>query len=294
MGGLRWYRQDKDAVAARLRAGERPDMAAATAVGPLDELVALHEELGACAALEAAETARQRAGVAERLLRRTLAVLPFVGNAGLRGVADQLFREPAVLLRLGWSPVQVRQGDNGRHRHAAGRRVESLPCHPDTLRDALARIGEQAWLQAHQAAVAGLYRRGLVRGGVYAVDGTGLGAERRVVALVCVSGAHPVVVAWRSLEGAASEQGKAAVTRAAPRGSPAGAGGGGRGLHPPAAGRRAVRRRPAAGLAHVRQGDRRAGAPAGRPPARRGLAGAGRRPLPPLARAPLHPHRPGP
>jgi Transposase DDE domain len=190
-------------------------MAAATAVGPLDELVALHEELGAFAALEAAETARQRAGVAERLLRRTLAVLPFVGNAGLRGVADQLFREPAVLLRLGWSPVQVRQGDNGRHRHAAGRRVESLPCHPDTLRDAPARIGEQAWLQAHQAAVAGLYRRGLVRGGVYAVDGTGLGAERRVVALVCVSGAHPLVVAWRYLEGAASEKGReAAVTRA--------------------------------------------------------------------------------
>ena len=215
MGELRWYQQDKGAVAARLRAGERPDMAATTAVGPLDELVALHDELGVFAALEAAETARQRAGVADRLLVRTLAVLPFVGNVGLRGVAEQLFREPALLLQLGWSPVQLRQGDNGRHHHAEGRRAESLPCHPDTLRDALARIGEAAWLQAQRAAVTGLYRRGLVRGGVYAVDGTGLGAGRRVVALVCVAGAHPVVVAWRYLEGSAAEQGKeAAVTRA--------------------------------------------------------------------------------
>ena len=215
MGELRWYQQDKGAVAERLRAGERPDMAATTAVGPLDELVALHDEVGAFAALEALDTGRQRAGVADRLLVRTLAVLPFVGNAGLRGVAEQLFREPAILLQLGWSPVQVRQGDNGRHRHPAGRQGEALPCHPDTLRDALARISEQAWLQAHQGAVAGLHRRGLVRGGVYAVDGTGLGADRRVVALVCVSGAHPVIVAWRYLEGAASEKGReAAVTRA--------------------------------------------------------------------------------
>jgi hypothetical protein len=47
MGALRWYRQYKAHVEGRLRAGQRPDMAATTATGPLDELVALHEELGA-------------------------------------------------------------------------------------------------------------------------------------------------------------------------------------------------------------------------------------------------------
>jgi hypothetical protein len=215
MGELRWFEQDKAAVAAGLRAGERPDMAATTATGPLDELVALHDELGVFAALEQVTTARQRAGVADRLLLRTLAVLPFVGTGGLRGAADQLFGEPAILLQLGWSPVQLRQGDNGRHRRAGGRPDASLPCHPDTLRDALARIGEQAWLRAQRVALQGLYARGLVRGRVYAIDGTGLGADRRVVALVCVSGARPVVVAWRYLEGSASEKGKeAAVTRA--------------------------------------------------------------------------------
>src|SRR5262249_11080190 len=60
-----------------------------------------------------------------------------------------------------------------------------------------------------------LYARGLVRGGVYAIDGSGLGPNLRVVALVCVSATRPVVVAWRLLEGCASEKGKeAAVTRA--------------------------------------------------------------------------------
>ncbi|MFN8516983.1 MAG: hypothetical protein U0841_31305 [Chloroflexia bacterium] len=54
-----------------------------------------------------------------------------------------------------------------------------------------------------------------MRGQVYAIDGSGLGADLRVVTLVCVSGERPVLVAWRLLTGSASEQGKeAAVTRA--------------------------------------------------------------------------------
>lgn len=210
-----WYRQDKERVAARLRAGGRPELAMTTAAGPLDELVALHDELGVLAALDGLASDRQRAGLDDRLLRRALAALPFVGHSGFGSVARVLFGEPAVLLRLGWSPVQLRQGDNDRHRHPDGRQAESLPCHPDTLRDALARIGEQAWAHAHGEAVQGLFRRGLVRGAVYAIDGTGLGADGRVVALVCVSGRRPLIVAWRYLVGTASEKGKeACVTRA--------------------------------------------------------------------------------
>ncbi len=210
-----WYRQDKAHVAARLQAGERPDMAMTTASGPLDELVALHDELGVSAALDTLATARQRAGLADRLLLRTLAALPFVGTTGFGSLTGALFREPAVLLRLGWSPVQLREGDNARHRHPAGRQDASLPCHPDTLRDALGRIGAQAWQQAQQHVVQGLFGRGLIRGRVYAIDGTGLGAEGRVVALVCVSGRRPLIVAWRYLAGTASEKGKEArVTRA--------------------------------------------------------------------------------
>jgi hypothetical protein len=212
---LVWYRQDRAGVIAALRRGERPEMAATTGCGPLDELVALHEELGVLAALDGLAVERERAGVPDRLLLRTLAALPFLAEGSLDGASGALFREPAILLRLGWAPAQIRAGDNGRHRHPDGRRAGSLPCHPDTLRDELRRVGEAAWLQAQRAGAGALYARRLVRGKVYAIDGSGLGTDFRLVCLVCVSGERPVIVAWRLLTGTASEKGKeAAVTRA--------------------------------------------------------------------------------
>ena len=205
---MEWYRRDKEVVAAALRRGGRPDVATTMASGPLDELVALHEDVGIFGIVEQLEVQRKRAGVADELLLRTLATLPFVEQASLSGAAEVLFREPAVLLQLGWAPVQIRSGSNGRHRHPEGRQEESLPCHADTLRDALRRVGESAWLKAQAVGVQSLYQRELVRGKVYAVDGSGLGDELRLVALVCVSATRPIIVAWRVLSGTASEKGK--------------------------------------------------------------------------------------
>ena len=210
-----WYRQDRDAVVAALQRGERPDLATTTACGPVDELVALHDELGILAALDGVVTQRQRAGLNDALLLRTLATLPFLAEASLGAAAAALFGEPAILLQLGWAPVQLRAGDNGRHRHPNGRQPESLPCHPDTLRDALRRVAAQAWQQVLDLGVQALYAHRLVRGKVYAIDGSGIGPQLRLVALVCVSGERPLIVAWRLLTGHASEKGKeAAVTRA--------------------------------------------------------------------------------
>jgi hypothetical protein len=212
---MAWYRNDKAAVTEALRRGERPDLATTMGSGPLDELVALHEELGIFAILDELEVQRARAGVPDALLLRTLATLPFVEQASLSGGSEVLFREPAVLLQLGWAPVHIRQGSNGRHRHPDGRQEESLPCHPDTLRDALRRVEESAWQHVQQAGVQSLYTRQFVRGKVYAVDGSGLGDDLRLVALVCVSATRPIIVAWRVLSGPASEKGQeAAVTRA--------------------------------------------------------------------------------
>src|SRR5947199_148218 len=211
---MEWYRNDKTAVTKALRRGERPDLATTMASGPLDELVALHQELSIFAILDEVEVQRVRAGIDDELLLRTLATLPFVEQASLSGASEVLFREPAVLLQLGWAPVQIRAGSNGRHRHPEGRQEESLPCHPDTLRDALRRVEESAWLRAQAAGVQALYQRQVVRGKVYAVDGSGLGDDFRLVALVCVSATRPIIVAWRLLSGPASEKGQeAAVTR---------------------------------------------------------------------------------
>ncbi len=79
----------------------------------------------------------------------------------------------------------------------------------------LSRVGESAWLHAQAAGGQSLYQRQLVRGKVYAIDGSGLGDDFRLVALVCVSATRPIIVAWRLLRGPASEKGKeAAVSRA--------------------------------------------------------------------------------
>lgn len=211
---LRWFRQDKPAVLDALRRGERPLMATTMASGPLDELVALHIELGVFEALDTVLVARERDGIADSLLLRTLATLPFLPEMGLEPAAQLLFQEPAILLQLGWAPAQIQHGDNHRHRHPEGRQAESLPCHPDTLRDELRRVEKAAWRKVQEAGVAALYARQLVRGKVYAIDGSGLGNDFRLVCLVCVSGARPTIVAWRLLEGSASEKGREAeVTR---------------------------------------------------------------------------------
>jgi len=135
-----WYRHDQQAVVDALGRGERPDMATTMASGPFDALVGLHEPLGIFEILDGLPTTRQRAGIDDELLLRTLATLPFVDQGSFSGAAGQLFGEPAVLLHLGFTPLQIQIGDNERHRHPGGRKAESLPCHVDTLRDALRRV----------------------------------------------------------------------------------------------------------------------------------------------------------
>src|SRR6185436_1150001 len=210
-----WYRQDRGVVEAALRRGERPDLATPLGAGVLDELVALHDELGLLEAVSELAVTRKRAGVGDAPLLRTLATLPCLPEGSLSGATEVLFREPALLLRLGWSPVEIRSGANRRHRHPDGRREESLPCHPDTLRDMLRRVPAEEWAALQQRGVGELSARGLIRGTVYAIDGSGIGPDLRLVSLVCVSAERPIVVAWRLLEGAASEKGReASVTRA--------------------------------------------------------------------------------
>ncbi len=211
---LGWYQRNQEAVVAALKHGARPDMATTMASGPLDELVALHDELGVFSALDDLPTSRLRRGLDDGLLLRTAATLPFLERASLTGAAGQLFGDPALLLLLGWSPLQIQMGDNERHRSPEGRRVESLPCSPETLRDALVRVEQSAWQRVQESGAAALFAHNLVRGRIYAIDGTGLDRDLRLVCLVCVSARRPVIVAWRLLSGTASEKGKeAAVTR---------------------------------------------------------------------------------
>src|SRR5215831_4264184 len=71
-----WYRQDRAAVLDALRQGQRPERATTMACGPLDELIALHDELGALPAVAGLHVPRQRAGLPDRLLLRTVVARP--------------------------------------------------------------------------------------------------------------------------------------------------------------------------------------------------------------------------
>jgi hypothetical protein len=210
-----FYRQDQAAVEAALRKGERPSMATTISRTWLDELVALHDSLGVFNALDELQVQRQRAGVNDALLLRTLAVLPFLEHPSLATAAGMLFGEPAVLLRLGWNAEQIAWGDNFRHGGEGDlRQASSLPCHVDTLRDELRRVAATEWDSLQRTITRNYFARGLVRGRTFAIDGSGLGPGLRMVSLVCVSSERPLIVAWRLLTGDASEKGKeAAVTR---------------------------------------------------------------------------------
>src|SRR4051812_33783064 len=96
-----WFRQDTQAVLEALGRGERPFMATTMASGPLDELVALHIELGAFDALDRLPVVRQRAGIPDPLLFRTLATLPFLSEPALDPSARLLFSGAGRLASTG-------------------------------------------------------------------------------------------------------------------------------------------------------------------------------------------------
>ncbi len=75
-------------------------MVAPTAIGPLDELIALHDEVGAFAAVEALDTVRCRAGLPEGLLLRTVAVVPFLGTR--RGARRNPCRAIPIRCAMRW------------------------------------------------------------------------------------------------------------------------------------------------------------------------------------------------
>ena len=211
---IQWFRQDKQAVLDELRRGVRPLMATTMASGPLDELIALHIELGLFDALDRLPVDRQRAGIDDALLFRTLAALPFLPEPGPRPLGPAAVPGAGHLApaRLGPRPDPGRrQPPPSPSRGAAGR----VPAVSSRHLAGCLPAGRGGRLAPGPAAdVAALYQRQLVRGKVYAIDGSGLGTDFRLVCLVCVSAQRPTIVAWRLLEGAASEKGREAeVTR---------------------------------------------------------------------------------
>src|SRR3989304_228849 len=209
-----WVRQDKRTLLQRLKEGRPIHTIAPRGNGALEELVALRIELGTFEMLDALVVKRQREGIPDPLLLHTASVLPFLADGSLDGSARVLFDEPAILLELGYAPVALREGVSRRHRCHKGKTEQSVPIHPDTLRDELARLTEKDWIDLQERRLEVLYRRRLIRSKKMVVDGSGLGDGERLVVLSALTGGGLVPLVWEFLTGEASEKGKeAAVTR---------------------------------------------------------------------------------
>lgn len=208
--GWEWRENNREKVLECLRKGEY-EAILTSQEGALDALAHVAYELGVLDAAAAIRVNRQREGIPDELLLRTLAVLPFVEAIGLSAAANTLFEDATVLLQLGYTALQIQEGFNGRHgMDYETKSNQSLPYHPEVLRQELQRIELDSLDEFRRTCIQTLFERGLVKGKTYAVDGSGLGDGLRVVGLLNVHDECPLWVNWRVQMGSESEKGKEA------------------------------------------------------------------------------------
>jgi len=203
-----WRENNREKVLAAFQKGEY-EAILTSRDGALDALAQLACELEVFEAVEMIEVERERAGVPDELALRTLAVMPFVEAMSLSAAANTLFEDAGVLLQLGYTAVQIQEGFNQRRgKGKETKSAQSRPHHPDVLREELQRIKVESLDGYRRHCVGVLYKRGLIRSKLYAVDGSGIGPEMRVVGLICLQKDGPLWVNWRLRTGNESEKGQ--------------------------------------------------------------------------------------
>jgi hypothetical protein len=203
-----WREHDRAKVLKCLQEGEY-EAIVTTGQSELDVLAHLAAELGILEAVQMLTVKRERAGIPDELLLRTLAVLPFVEALGLSAAANTLFADAAILIQLGYTAIHLQEGFNNRHgSQEEVKSAASLPLHPDVLRQELQRLEPTSVANYRRHCIQQLNKRKLIKGKVYAVDGSGLSNRWRIVGLLCVAQEAPLWVTWRLLAGDASEKGK--------------------------------------------------------------------------------------
>ena len=203
-----WRENNREKVLEAMRKGEY-EAILTSREGALDALAHLAWELEVLEAVELIQVEREREGIPDQLLLRTLAILPFVEALSLSAAANTLFEDAAVLLQLGYTAIQIQEGFNHRRgKQQEEKSVQSRPYHPDVMRGELQRVKIESLDAYRRHCVGVLYQRGLIRSKLYAVDGSGIGPEMRVVGLICLQKDGPLWVNWRLRTGNESEKGK--------------------------------------------------------------------------------------
>lgn len=91
---MAWSRNDNAAEAEALRRGERLDLTTTMASDPLDEVVALHLELGIFAVLDEVKVQRVRADIPDER-----AAAAYAGNIAIWGAGVLEWNQPSTLPR---------------------------------------------------------------------------------------------------------------------------------------------------------------------------------------------------
>lgn len=206
--GWEWREHNRAKVLAHLQQGDY-EAIVTSKEGALDALAHLATELGVLDAVSLLKVEREREGIPDELLLRAACLLPFVDAAGLSAASESLFADAAILLQIGYTALQVQNGFNNRRgAKQESKGDSSLPCHPDVLRNELLRLKPESMTTFRRECIKRLHEKGLIKGKVYAVDGSGIGSRWRLVGLYNVYKGRKLWLTWRLLSGSASEKGK--------------------------------------------------------------------------------------
>ncbi len=219
---VQWFRRDKEAVLDERRRGVRPLMATTMASGPLDELIAFAHRVGCLRRPRSAPRPSPTRGDRRRFVVPDARGAAVLARTGPRPLGATAVPGAGHLAPTGLGP----RTDPGRRQSPASpprgeARPSRCPAIPTPCGTHSAGSRPTPGGGSRRPRTSALYRRRLVRGKVYAIDGSGLGNDFRLVCLVCVSAQRPVIVAWRLLErGRFGEgprgRGDAGVDRAGP------------------------------------------------------------------------------
>ena len=194
-----YLQENRERVRAALLNGHVDEVVSLRATA-FDELAAAMHTFGYWEQLEAIEITldKDEDDVPDELLLRELAVLPLLRIPNPNQAPTYLFQDYGVLRFLGFTVAQIRDGFNEKGVRSPTGKERMRPHHRDTLYHALKHVKIESLSRFRVAHQQALVEHGLVHGGTYAVDGTGLRhSNRHVVILQQLDGMAPFIVDWR-------------------------------------------------------------------------------------------------
>lgn len=192
---FRLLRHNQKAVDRALQDGEY-DLVMSTSVQRLDEFVGLLRSLGLFDLLPLLIPSGRAGDIPEELLLRELAVLPLLDIPNVHQAGRFLLQDPAVLHFLGFTAEQLRDGFPHR-----GRQGHARPHHRDLLYNLLGALRAENLEQFRAAWVRRFAQDRHCRSGVWAVDGTGVCGDWKLLLALNLSAGEELVGNWRVLPG---------------------------------------------------------------------------------------------